>query len=242
MTQRVGWREDRGSQFYRVAAIAALFVAIVGFFLTYALPMSRGTFEGPSSAHVHGALLFGWLILTIIQTQLAAYRTALHRTIGWAALVLAPAVAASTIWIGHEGATLGLDRGDGPIAISGFLGSVTSPLIFLGIVLAAIAKRRDLQWHKRLMVIATVAILWPAWFRFRHFLPGLPNPEITLSLVAANLPIALAMLRDRIRFGRVHPAYSWFGLGLVAEQTFETFAFDSPAWRTAAGVLHSALS
>ncbi|MXO75071.1 hypothetical protein GRI40_07565 [Altererythrobacter aerius] len=212
---------------------------MAGFFLTYTLPLATGSFQGPRSAHIHGALLFGWLIVTVVQTRLIGQRIALHRTIGWTALVLAPLVAVSTIWVGYEGVAIGLARGDGQIAISGFLGTVTSPLIYLSIVFAAIAMRSDPQWHKRLMLIATVAILWPAWFRFRHFLPGLPRPEITLSLVAANLPIGIAMFRDRIRFGKIHPAYLWIGLGLIAEQTFETVVFDSPAWRSVARALYS---
>ena len=200
--------------------------------------MAEGTFDGPRWSHVHGALLLGWLLLTVVQTQLAPRRLSAHRTLGWTAVVLAPLVAASTIAIGREAATRGLARGDGPIAISGFLGSVTAPLIFLLLVVAAITLRRDGPWHKRLMLVATVAMLWPAWFRWRHFLPGLPRPEITLSLILADLPIVIAMVRDRVRFGAVHPAYLFAGLGLIAEQTFETLAFDTPAWRHVAGTLY----
>ena len=60
-----------------------------------------------------------------------------------------------------------------------------------------------------------------------------------MSLIAADLPILIAMARDRIRFGRVHPAYLTAGLGLIAEQTFETFAFDSPGWRAVAQWLYT---
>jgi hypothetical protein len=233
-----GRRVDRSTRFYRIAAWSALAVAVIGFFLTYTLPMARGTFAGPRWSHVHGALLLAWLLLTIVQAHLAQGNLRAHRQVGWSALLLAPAVAASTILIGFEAAGAGLARGDGPIAISGLLGSVTAPLIFLLLVGLAIAKRRDPQWHKRAMFVATVAMLWPAWFRWRHFLPGIPRPEITLSLLTANVPLLIAMIRDRVLFAAVHPAYWILGLGLMAEQTFETFAFDTPAWRAVATSLY----
>ncbi len=238
MSPKPGWRADRATGFYRWAAWAALAVAFVGFFLTYSLPMARGTFSGPAWSHLHGALLLGWLLLTIAQAHLAAADVRVHRRLGWAAVVLGPAVAASTIAIGYEAASIGLARGDGPTAVSGLLGSVTAPLIFLLLVAIAILKRRDPQFHKRTIFVATVAMLWPAWFRWRHLLPGLPRPEITLSLVAANTPIMIAMVRDRVRYGAVHPAYWWLGLGLIAEQALETLAFDTPTWRAAAQAVY----
>lgn len=234
MTAAPSWHADRRTTFYRIAAWGAVAVVFAGFFLTYTLPMARGGFDGPRWSHVHGALLLAWLLLTVAQSHLAPRRLALHRRLGWVAVALAPLVAASTIAIGHEAAERGVARGDGPIAISGFLGSVTAPMIFLALVAAAIALRKRPQWHKRLIVVATVSMLWPAWFRWRHFLPSVPYPEVTLSLILADLPIVIAMIRDRLRFGAVHPAYLIAGLGLIAEQTFETFAFDQPAWRAVA--------
>ncbi|MGN3974270.1 hypothetical protein [Tsuneonella sp. SYSU-LHT278] len=238
MTTGSRWRGDRRTRFYRLAAVAAIGVAIAGFHLTYTVPMTRGTFDGPSWSHVHGALMAGWLMLVALQAWLSQGRLPLHRTIGWGGVVLAPLVALSTTAIGRESVALGLARGDGPIAYSGFLGTVTAPAIFLALVIAAIALRGKPQWHKRLIFVATGSILWPAWFRWRHFLPGMPRPEITLSLILADLPIVIAMVRDRLLYGAVHPAYLIAGIGLIAEQTFETLAFDTPAWRQAAFALY----
>ncbi len=238
MNPRGRWKEDRGSRFYRFAAIAAIGVAISGFHLTYTLPLAKGAFAGPSWSHAHGALLASWLVLVSVQAWLSPHRLPLHRKLGWLAAIVAPVVAFSTIAIGHEATTLGLARGDGPIAYSGFLGTVTAPTIFLGLVIAAIALRRKPQWHKRLIFVATVSILWPAWFRWRHFLPWMPRPEITLSLLLADMPIIIAMVRDRLRFGGVHPAYLFVGTGLIVEQTLETLAFDAPLWRRVALALY----
>lgn len=226
MTQIAGWHADRRTPFYRACAWGALLVALAGFFLTYTLPMARGTFTGPRWSHLHGALLLSWLILTIVQASWATARPRWHRRLGWSALVIAPAVAVSTFAIGIEATRRDLAAG----VITGMAGNVTAPLVFCALVAAAIALRRTPQWHKRLILIATVVMLWPAWFRWRHFLPWVPRPDIALGVIATNLIIVAAIARDRLRFGKVHPAYIWVGLPVVAWQLAETLAFGSPAW------------
>ena len=236
------WRADRANQFYRRAAWAALGVAICGFFLTYILPLSQGRFAGPRWAHLHGAAMASWLILVVVQTQLAHGSLRRHRQLGWLSLVIAAAVITSTVAIARAAAQRDFLAGGSTAAISGLLGGVTAPLIFVGLVFAAVAKRRDPQWHKRLIFIATVAILWPAWFRWRHFLPSVPRPDIWLGLVLADTPLVAAMVRDKLKFGRVHPAYLWCGVPLIAEQSAEALLFDSPVWRAAAQWFYAALA
>ncbi|MFM5948343.1 MAG: hypothetical protein ACKOPM_03805 [Novosphingobium sp.] len=225
------WLRDRGTHFYRIAALLAPLVAVAGFWLTYLQPMAERRFSGPASAHGHGALLAGWLLLVVIQAWLIPGGLKVHRKLGWLAVLLAPAVAVSTFMVGLEAADRDIAR-YGPDAAASLAGNTTAPLIFLVLVAAAIWRRRDPQWHKRFIVVATVAMLWPAWFRWRHFLPWVPQPDITLGLVVADLPIVIAMLRDRVRFGAIHPAYLWAGLPLIAEQSLESFLFASgnPGW------------
>ena len=242
LSETVNWQKDRATPFYRLAALLAVLVAVTGFFFTYIQPMAQGRFTGPSWSHVHGSLLAGWLALMVAQTSLVGMNLRLHRRLGWTALALAPAITASTFAIAIEAAHRDVAAGGGVDSVSAVLGSLTATTIFLLLVLAAIALRRKPQWHKRIMFIATVAILWPAWFRWRHFLPGVPRPDVSLGLILADLPILIAMARDRLRFGAVHPAYRWLGLGLIAEQSLEFLAFDTPAWHALAQTLFAVLS
>ena len=76
---------------------------------------------------------------------------------------------------------------------------------------------------------ATVVLLWPAFFRFRHFVPSLPRPDIFLALLLANLPILIAAIRDKMRYGVVHPAWKWVGSAVFAEQVLEFIAFETGA-------------
>ncbi|MEO6389263.1 MAG: hypothetical protein ABIT16_11825 [Croceibacterium sp.] len=225
--------KDFGSSFYKIAALAALAVAAIGFFGTYVRPMALGKFEGPQFAHVHGLLLTLWLLLIVTQTQLVRKRLSLHRKIGWAALLLAPLIALSTVMIGGEAARRDV-AAMGPTGADNLIGAITTPLAFLLLVSGAILLRKAPQWHKRLLLLATVAILWPAWFRWRHFLPEFPRPDIWLGVVLADAPIVAAALRDRIRFGAVHPAYLTAGTALVAEQFAEVLLFGTPLWHRAA--------
>jgi hypothetical protein len=234
------WAKDSGTGFYRWCAVAALAVAASGFFLTYLRPMAAGTFEGPKLAHVHGALLTLWLLLVIAQTFLVRRRLHVHRKLGWAALVLAPTIALSTVLIGAEAAR----RDVGASGASGadqIVGAVTTPLGFLLLVGGALLARKKPQWHKRLVLLATVAILWPAWFRWRHFLPEFPRPDIWLGVVLTDLPFAIAAARDRVRFGAVHPAYLIAGSLLVAEQIAEVLMFGAPIWHRVAMAVLGAL-
>jgi hypothetical protein len=86
--------------------------------------------------------------------------------------------------------------------------------------------RRRPDWHKRLALLATIQLLWPAFFRLRHLLPMVPKPEVTLALALAYSPILLAAVRDRWRYGRVHPVWLYVGTALILEQSLEVAFFD----------------
>lgn len=227
------WDKDRASYFYRGAALFAIAVATAGFYLTYLQPITAGKFKGPTEAHLHGALLAAWLLLVAVQSFLLPG----HRRLGWLAAFLAPAIAASTVALG-----VAATRRDLAAKVDiGMAGNVTTPLLFMSCVLGALAMRRRPQWHKRLILIATVVVLWPAWFRWRHFLPWVPRPDLWLGLAATQLPMVLAMVRDHVHFGAIHPAYRWVGLPVIAEQAFEALMFGSSVWNRFGLWLYGAL-
>lgn len=91
------------------------------------------------------------------------------------------------------------------------------------------------------MLLATIAVLWPAWFRFRHFFPSVPFPEVVFAIVAADSLVLLAMWHDWRTTGRVHPVYAWVGTALIADHVIESALFDSAGWRVVAHGLAEAL-
>lgn len=228
------------SWLFTVMGGVVLFAVVLAFGRTYALPMARGTFQSPASVHVHGAFASAWVLLFVAQPLLVRWRhLRWHRRLGWAGLALAIGVALTMIPAGFFQATRDADAGAGPTGISGLLGVITSGALFLALVAAGISARRDRESHARWMLLATLVVAWPAWFRFRHYFPDVPRPDIWFATVLAYTWIPVAALWDRVTRGTVHPVLAWGGLAVIAEQSFEVWAFDSPWWRALAHTLYS---
>ena len=220
------WARDRANWFYLGYGLFALAAVLIGFSTTYVLPMARRTFDAPWVVHLHGGAATLGVILLIVQTWLVrAQRTPRHRWIGAVGLPVAATAWASGIATASWAARR--DIGDIGTAASSNLASTSIGLsLFLGLVIAAILLRRRPDWHKRLILLATVQLLWPAIFRWRHVLPPFPNPDVWLAIVVAYTPIAVAAYRDWKRFGRLHPVWLFVAPVLVAEQSVEFVYFD----------------
>jgi hypothetical protein len=225
------WARDRATIFYLGFALAGLGVIALGFGVTYVVPMVRRTFSAPWFVHLHGASALGWILLLIVQASLVRRRrTPLHRRLGQLALPLALLLWASGIATAVWAAERDLPE-LGTAATSSLAGSVSGLSLFLLLAVAAVATRRRPDWHKRLVMLATIQVLWPAWFRLRHLLPAVPNPDIWFALVLAYLPIPVAALRDHWRYGRVHPVWLFVGPALIVEQSLEFALFDQGPMR-----------
>lgn len=221
------WATDRGQRFYPGIGLFGLIAIAIGFSTTYFIPMAGRAFTAPGFAHVHGASAMAWVTLLLVQALLVrSGRTRLHMKIGQAALPLAMAIWASGILTAAWAARRDLPS-QGAVAEASFTGTVIGLSLFVGFVLAGYATRRRPAAHKRWMALATIAVLWPAIFRWRHLLPPMSRPEIVLGLFVADLPILVAMLRDRLRYGEVHPVWLIGGTFWFVEQGFEVAIFDT---------------
>ena len=231
--------------FYVGMALAGLAVVLLGFSRTYLAPMTQGDFQAAAVVHLHGALAFGWVLLFVLQPSLIrAGRYDIHVRTGLLGLALAAATAITAVPVALLAVERDLASGFGPGAVSNLTGVLTSMAIFLGLVLtgAWAAFRGRGAVHKRLMLLATIVVLWPAWFRLRHWLPGVPDPQFWLGVVAADSLMFAAMIRDRLVEGRVHPVWLWVGAPIFVEQTLEAVFYDAPLWRSVATFLYEALS
>lgn len=225
---------------YTVIGVLGLFAVLAGFSKTFIIPVSNGTFHAPWIIYVHGVFAFGWIILFLIQGLLIkAENWNLHMTAGSLGLLLGFGVAVTIPFAGAYQVQKDLAHGLGDTAVSGILGAFTSALMFLCLVLAGLYYRNRPDIHKRLMLLATVVVLWPAWFRFRHFFPTIPNPEIWFALVLADSLIVFSWIWDKRENGRIHPVLLCVGAFIILEQTFEVVAFDSEPWRSAARQLYT---
>jgi hypothetical protein len=203
---------------------------LVGFSATYVAPMARRSFHAPAVVHVHGILALSWILLFGVQTFLVRQgATKVQMRFGIAALPVAVGIFVSGILVGRWTVVRDFPT-TGPMAFASLAGNFTSLAMFVGLVIWALLLRRRPDWHKRLMLLATVTVWWPAWFRWRHLFPVVPRPDLVFGLLIADLPILIAAIRDRLRYGAVHPVWLFVGPVVFLEQLFETLNFANGGW------------
>lgn len=211
------------NRFYGRAAIALCVLIVVGFALFNILGITDITVM-PRSAHLHGVLMSSWVILFLVQNALGAGRNlSLHRKLGWLGAALA---AASILAAWNTGfVTTALDRAPPIFYPPYFLAlNLITPVLFGGMIIAAIANRKRTDWHRRLMLGALILVIEPALGRLgiigtavamggpENAIPFLvPRPWFVPMLeMTVQVAIVLAiMARDRSMRGSVHPALKW---------------------------------
>ena len=228
--------------FFIFIAIVGLLAVLIGFGKTFIIPTANGTFSAPAIIHIHGAFAFSWILLFLIQTSLIHYRRYnLHQTLGILGVFIAAGVMVTMILVGKYVVFRDLGKGLGEVSYSSIIGDITSALIFFAFVILGILKRKEASAHKRFMLLATIVVLWPAWFRFRHYFPAIPRPDIWFAIVLADSLIIIAWIWDKLRNGSIHPVLKYGGAFIILEQTFEVIAYGSPVWRSAAKWIYSIL-
>ena len=234
MQTRTAMGSVRRSRFFLAMTLLYLAIALIGFSTTFFIPLARGTFRAPAVVHVHGALLFGWLLLLIVQASLVqGRRFPTHRQVGVAGVALCAAIVVSGVLVGLHATRRDLAAGSDDFVLGQLTNIVIEMALFGLLVAAAIAMRRDGESHKRSLMLATVSALAPAWLRFRHLLPAVPDPFVTLSLLADSLLLVL-IARDWIVLRRVHPVYLYAGSAMVGIHLVELAAITSAPWLAAA--------
>jgi hypothetical protein len=228
LTQR---QRNHDHRFFTGMAVVTALTTVVGFAPTYYF---RGfTAEPPLTTlvHVHGALATSWMLLFLVQTSLvSAGRSDLHRRLGVAGIVIATLFVAVGYSTAIGAARRGVTAPGGPPPL-GFLAIPLGTLLSFAILAAVgISQRRHRDTHKRLMLLATIAMVTPAFARFRWFGPGGPPVAIggTCLLVIACLAY------DRSTRGRVHPAFLWGGVLLMLSLPARFAMAQSETWLSVA--------
>lgn len=229
--------------FFLIMGWIGLFAVLTGFAKTFIMPVSAGTFKAPFVIYLHGAFAFSWIILYLTQTNLIHFKSyRIHMALGYLGIFLALGVAITMLPAGIFQVKRDLNEGLGDTAISAILGICTAAIIFLAFVFAAILNRKKPERHKRFMLLAIIVVLFPAWFRFRHYFPSVSRPDIWFAVVLADSFIVFAWIRDKVVDGKIHPVLLYFGTLLIGENVVEVILFDSNSWRSIAKVIYSFLS
>ncbi len=232
MTGVVATKVATRSGFFLYMSLGFLAIALIGFSPTLFLPLARGTFVVPPVIYVHGALVFAWLIFFISQASLIRVRSvSVHRRLGWFGALLGIAIVISGVAVSLFVTRRDLAAGRGDVVLGEFVGGLFAFLIFGSLIAAAIVLRRNSESHKRLLLLATIWVLAPAWLRFRHLFPAVENPMVVFSIIADSL-ILVAIARDLMAYKRVHPVYIWVGGLIIAGDTIllSSAGFQSAVW------------
>lgn len=228
---------------------AAIFIAIVlaGFIpssLAKIAAVQAGEREPfPLVLHMHAVLMGAFLLLLLAQTILVATgRCALHRKLGLAAMVIAPAIVivgfilVSTNYHAVWNAMLAAPEGareelqevtrivDNIMLLQLRIGILFPLLLLIGLR----ARGSNAGLHKRMMILAT-AVTLPAGI---DRIPWLPT-TLPMSPAAPDLYTLLAispmLLWDVIRNGHVHRAY-WIWLALCLPFTAAVHGLWNTEW------------
>jgi hypothetical protein len=223
--------------FYGGMAVVMALTVLAGFAPTYYLRLvsdaPHATLTGgpfTPLVHVHGALFTAWVVLFIVQTALISSRkVAMHRKLGVAGAVLAAAMVVAGTSIAIATAA----RGSAPPGMDpkAFLIIPLFDMILFSIfVIAALAKRRDKETHKRLMLLAYISILVAAVGRLPGVLALGPPGFFGLTF----LFVIAAGIYDFVSRRRVHKVYLWGGAAILISVPVRLAISNTGAWRSVA--------
>lgn len=155
----------------------------------------------------HAMSMVAWLGLLAAQAFAAArFKLAAHRATGRASIALVGAMLVSGSVISWR---IGLELGRPEVTVVNLAAFAT----FVPLYFAALhfARRRDIAAHRQAMLIATLALMTPAYARVVQLL-GLPDPVA----IAVQVPITVA----------VSAGYDWVLHGRVTRPVLAMLAYS----------------
>jgi len=212
---------------YFPAALVAASIVLAGFAPTYYL---SGIFDVPDLTtlkQLHGAIMTTWFALFVTQAWLvSAGNVRLHRQLGVAGIVLAVILIAVAMQLGIVSARAGVTPIPTIPALVFLAMPVGEMVAFAGLFSTAIALRKRSDWHKRLMLCASVAMLAPAFARMPIIGDGGPPAFFGLT----DLVILACIAFDTATHRRLHPAFAAAFAWILAIQVGRLLFSQTGLW------------
>jgi hypothetical protein len=215
--------------FFPAMALLMLTTVFVGFARSYYL---AGVFQAPLPSliiHLHGAAFSCWILLLITQVSLvSAGRVDLHRRLGIAGFVLACLM----VILGVMAATDSLVRGAGPAGRDPkffYIIPLSNILAFAVVIYFAFRNRSNPPAHKRLILIATTALMVAAIARWP--LAMVHRKPVAAELVSYTFLLMLAAY-DQWSTRKVQPATLWAGAFLILVEQIAPPIGHTAAWHS----------
>ncbi len=213
--------------FTKLAVALALF--IVFGFVQWSLRGFVSIGATPWWVHAHGVFMILWLAIFVAQNVLAGRGDfQQHRRLGWAAMLVVAGTAVFGSLAGIQ--ALALHRVP-PFFTNAYFLALTQVEIglFVATVAWAVAMRRQTQWHRRLMVGATVLLMEPALGRLLP-MPLLGGMGEWIVLAFQLVPLAILARHDRATRAAVHPATLSAAVIVIGSHVLVTALAGLPAF------------
>jgi len=217
--------------FWLAGALFAALVVFVGFSPTFYLRNVFGSPQLSALKLVHGTVFSAWVVLFVVQTGLVATnRRGAHRALGAIGALLLVAMCVVGYQLTIESGRSGFTPDPAKVSALSFM---AVPLFDLGVfallVSAALLLRRRTDWHKPLMLVATLSLLPPAIARVALQFP--PLPALPIAFGGTALVIVAAMALDRVTLRRLHPATLWGGVIVILSLPGRLLIASTQAWQ-----------
>ena len=221
-------RPSAHRRFYVSMALLMAAMVAVGFWPTYFGPLVAGTYAGSWMFHLHGTVFMGWMGLFAAQVALVSTgRTRLHRRLGTIGIAYGVLVLAVGLTVTLYAPVMHMRSGawDLDSAAAFLLLPLGDMVLFAGLFGAAIVYRRQPEVHKRLMLLATVAIVFAAVSR------RIPFERPWTFLLIWLAPVFAAIVYDWQTRGRVHRTYV-LGAAILLVAFARVFVMNHEPWLT----------
>ena len=217
--------------FFSGMAVLILGTVFLGFAPSYYLV---GIFRAPLPStiiHVHGAVFSCWILLLITQTSLvSARRVDIHRRLGIAGFVLACLMVVVGVLAATDALVRGFPQGRDPLAF--YIVPLTDMVVFPTLVFFAFRARFDPQAHKRIITVATIALLTAPIARLPFAIVHRKPP---MAHVASYIFLLLLVAYDLWSTRKIHRTTLWAGTFLIFMQQISAPIARTEAWHAFAG-------
>lgn len=204
-------RPQPSGSFYLLITIAMSLTVFTGFSFTYFGPLFGGEYpEVSPMVHAHGWTFFAWYLLLPLQAGLVRTgNVRIHRTLGLGTIVLGAAM----ILVGIVVTLVQIDRALGPEG-DPFWQLMGLPIFGIWVLFTvfyteAIRRRRRIDEHKRLIVLASAVALSAASARILFQIWGFRPWVAAVGCLACLVFPLVAMIHDRRTRHESHPVYLW---------------------------------
>jgi hypothetical protein len=191
--------------------------------------------------HVHGAVFSTWIILFLVQAILIVRGSrTLHRRLGWFAALVAVAMVGLVVAATVEEMRRVPPFPPAPVALAL---NTFDTVVFAILVSGAIYLRKQPDWHKRLLLSATLVLLGAPILRLLILVAGHISHELLIiDVLLVDLLFLICFAFDLRTRHRIHPGYFCALALLLADQvtTFSVMAW--PPWVNFANAVQQLVS